>query len=78
MTTLGPMLLFRLRTTWKTVDEQFYLTRLISQTLTLLTYHLFRSMQNALTGIRFTLEQRIKNWLDSFLATMPAQFFWDI
>ena len=40
-------------------------------------YHLFRSMQNALTGIRFTSEQGIKNWLDSFLAVKPAQFFWD-
>ena len=40
-------------------------------------YHLFRSMQNALTGIRFTSEQCIKNWLDSFLAAKPAQFFWD-
>ena len=40
-------------------------------------YHLFRSMPNALTGIRFTSEQGIKNWLDSFLANNPAQFFWD-
>ena len=40
-------------------------------------YHLFRSMQNALTGIRFTSEQGIKNWLDSFSAAKPAQFFWD-
>ena len=40
-------------------------------------YHLFRPMQHALTGIRFTSEQGIKNWLDSFLATKPAQFFWD-
>ena len=40
-------------------------------------YHLFRSMQNALTGIRFTSEQGIKNWLESFLAAKPAQFFWD-
>ena len=40
-------------------------------------YNLFRSMQNALTGIRFTSEQGIKNWLDSFLAAKPAQFFWD-
>ena len=40
-------------------------------------YHLFRSMQNALTGIRFTSEQGIKNWLNSFLAAKPAQFFWD-
>ena len=40
-------------------------------------YDLFRAMQNALTGIRFKLEQGIKNWLDSFLAAKPAQFFWD-
>ena len=40
-------------------------------------YHLFRSMQNALTGIRFTSEQGIKNWLDSLLAAKPEQFFWD-
>ena len=40
-------------------------------------YHLFRSMQNALTGIRFISEQGIKNWLDSFVAAKPAQFFWD-
>ena len=40
-------------------------------------YHLFRSIQNVLTEIRFTSEQGIKNWLDSFLAAMPAQFFWD-
>ena len=40
-------------------------------------YHLFRSMQNALTGIRFTSEQGIKNCLDSFLAAKPAHFFWD-
>ena len=40
-------------------------------------YHFFRSMQNALTGIRFTSENGIKNWLDSFLAAKPVQFFWD-
>ena len=39
-------------------------------------YHLFRSLQNALTGIRFTSEQGIENWLDLFLAAKPAQFFW--
>ena len=33
-------------------------------------------MQNALTGIRFTSEQAIKNWLDSFLAAKLAQFFY--
>ena len=38
-------------------------------------YHLFWSMQNALTGMWFTSEQGIKNWFDSFLATKPAQFF---
>ena len=37
MTTLGPMLLFRLRTIWKTVHGKFYPTRLITQTLPLLT-----------------------------------------
>lgn len=40
-------------------------------------YHLFRSMQNALTGIRFTSEQGIKNWLDSFLALKDERFFRD-
>ena len=40
-------------------------------------YHLFRSMQNALTGIRFTSEQGMKNWFHSFMAAKPAQFFWD-
>ena len=40
-------------------------------------YHLFRSMQNALTGIRFTSGQGIKKWLDSFLTDKPAQFFWN-
>ena len=29
------------------------------------------------TGIRFTSEQGINNWLESFLAAKPAQFFWD-
>ena len=45
--------------------------------LALSDYHLFRSMQNALTGVRFTSEQGIKNWLDSFLAAKPVQLFWD-
>lgn len=40
-------------------------------------YHLFRSMQNALSGIRFTSEQSIRNWLDTFFAAKPAQFYWD-
>ena len=37
MTTLGLMLLFRIGTIWKTVDGKFYPTRLIAQTLPLLT-----------------------------------------
>ena len=37
-------------------------------------YHLFWSMQNAFTRIRFTSEQGIEN---SFWAAKPAQFFWD-
>ena len=40
-------------------------------------YHLFRSMQNALTGIRFTSKEDIENWLDSFLASKDEKFFWD-
>lgn len=38
-------------------------------------YHLFRSMQNALSGKRFTSIEGMKNWLDSFLAAKPAQFY---
>ena len=48
-----------------------------SPDLALSDYYLFRSMLNALNGIRLTSEQGIKNWLDSFLATKPVQFFWD-
>lgn len=40
-------------------------------------YHLFRSMQNLLTGIRFTSVDGIKKWLDSFLGGKQEQFFWD-
>jgi len=40
-------------------------------------YYLFRSMQSALTGIRFTSEQAIKNWLDSFLVSKDKRFFHD-
>lgn len=40
-------------------------------------YHLFRSMQNALSGIRFTSVEGIKNWLDTFLDSKNEQFFWD-
>ena len=40
-------------------------------------YYLFRSMQNALSGIRFTSADGIKNWLDSFLASKPLQWFSD-
>ncbi|VDM80042.1 unnamed protein product [Strongylus vulgaris] len=32
------------------------------------------SMQNALIGIRFNLEQDIKNWLDSLLSSKDERF----
>ena len=37
-------------------------------------YHLFLSMQDALTGILFTSEQGIKNWLDSFSCILHYHF----
>ena len=77
MTTFGPMLLFRLRTIWKTVGGKFLPHPPYSPDLAPADYHLFRSMQNAFTGIQFASEQGIKNWLDSCLAAKLAQFFWD-
>ena len=40
-------------------------------------YHLFRSMQNHLSGIRFTNFEGIKKWLDDFLGAKDEKFFWD-
>lgn len=40
-------------------------------------YHLFRSMQNAMTGIHFTSEQSVENWLDSFLTSKDENFLLD-
>ena len=37
-------------------------------------YHLFRSMQNALTGIGFSSKQGIKNWLDSWPPSRRSYF----
>ena len=69
------MLYYELLKPGESINGERYRTQLIR--LKGADYHLFRSMQNALTGIRFTSEQGIKNWLDSFLATKLAQFFWD-
>jgi histone-lysine N-methyltransferase SETMAR len=38
-------------------------------------YHLFRSMQSALTGTRFTSYDDIKNWLDEWIASKDQGFF---
>jgi [histone H3]-lysine36 N-dimethyltransferase SETMAR len=38
-------------------------------------YHLFRSMQPALSGERFTSYEGIKNWLDNWIASKEPDFF---
>lgn len=40
-------------------------------------YHLFRSMQNKLSGKRFTSVESIENWLDSFFDSKDEKFYWD-
>ena len=77
MTTLGPMFSIPVKnylenSGWEVLPYPPY-----SPDLAPFDYNLFRSIHNALTGIRFTSEQGIKNWLDLFLAAKPAQFFWD-
>jgi len=39
-------------------------------------YHLFRSMQSALTGEKFTSCADIKNWLDNWIASKTTEFFY--
>ena len=57
---------------WKVLLHPLY-----SSDLPLSGYHLFRSMQNVLTEIKFNSVQDIKNWLHAFLAAQPPQFYWD-
>ena len=38
-------------------------------------YHLFRSMQSALTGERFTSYDSIKKWVDDWIASKEIEFF---
>ncbi|EFN75821.1 Histone-lysine N-methyltransferase SETMAR, partial [Harpegnathos saltator] len=38
-------------------------------------YHLFRSMQSALTGERFTSYDSIQKWVDDWIASKEIEFF---
>lgn len=38
-------------------------------------YHLFRSMQHSLRDTQFKNDEEIKNWLDDFFASKPAEFY---
>lgn len=67
---------FELLKQGETINEERYWEQLIKLLVILYPrnpasdYHLFRSMQNTLTRVRFKLEQGIKNRLHS-------NFFWD-
>ena len=40
-------------------------------------YHLFRSMQSALSAQRFNSYEDMKKWLDSWIASKPKKFFYE-
>ena len=40
-------------------------------------YHLFRSMNNALQGVRFQTLEEVKKWVDNFFKSKSQQFFRD-
>lgn len=40
-------------------------------------YYLFRSMQNALSGIRFTSVEGIRIWVDTYIASKDDKIFWN-
>lgn len=40
-------------------------------------YHLFRSMQSALSEVQFSSLEDIQKWIDEWIASKPEKFYWD-
>ena len=38
-------------------------------------FHLFRSLQNSINGLNFAFLELLKNYLDSFFAEKPQDFY---
>ena len=56
---------------WEALPHPPYSTDIASS-----DYHLFRSMQSALTGEKFSSFADIKNWLDNWIASETTEFFY--
>ena len=41
-------------------------------------YHLFRSMEHGLTHQHFRFYKEVKKWIDSWIASKGASFFWEV